>query len=230
MHEHTSQGSLGNRCLRHLGPTLFERLRPYLLLREFFVHERPLAGQTVFPLTATFALRDPESHGELVHAGEPEEALGEWCLHGVGPSELVVRTAGTALVLLTNAASCYGGFTEELTYVRHRTVERALRWQLLVNRLTLRERVAAYLLTFGTDEVALTQQAIADALNHRREGVTETVGQLVHEGYLAHGRGRLTLLDRARLETLVALAGTSQPARRRPAHDRYSARLSPVNP
>jgi CRP-like cAMP-binding protein len=75
---------------------------------------------------------------------------------------------------------------------RHHSVEQQLcRWLLLsLDRLS-------------TDELTMTQELIANMLGVRREGVTEAAGALQRAGLIRYSRGRITVLDRQRLEQQV---------------------------
>jgi CRP-like cAMP-binding protein len=72
---------------------------------------------------------------------------------------------------------------------RHHSVDRQLcRWLLLsLDRLS-------------SNELVMTQELIANMLGVRREGVTEAAGKLQDAGLIRYRRGRITVLDRARLE------------------------------
>ena len=72
---------------------------------------------------------------------------------------------------------------------RHHSVDQQLcRWLLLsLDRL-------------GSNELSMTQELIANMLGVRREGVTEAAGKLQAAGLIRYGRGRITVLDRPRLE------------------------------
>ncbi len=72
---------------------------------------------------------------------------------------------------------------------RHHSVEQQLcRWLLLsLDRLS-------------TYELTMTQELIANMLGVRREGVTEAAGKLQRAGVIRYTRGRITVLDRERLE------------------------------
>jgi len=74
---------------------------------------------------------------------------------------------------------------------RHHTVDQQLcRWLLLsLDRLN------------GT-ELSMTQELIANMLGVRREGVTGAARQLQALGVIRYSRGRITLLDREKLEGL----------------------------
>jgi CRP-like cAMP-binding protein len=75
---------------------------------------------------------------------------------------------------------------------RHHAVEQQLcRWLLLsLDRLP-------------TNELTMTQALIANMLGVRREGVTEAAGKLQAEGLITYSRGKITVLDRPKLETRV---------------------------
>jgi hypothetical protein len=49
----------------------------------------------------------------------------------------------------------------------------------------------------------MTQDLIANMLGVRREGVTASAGKLQEEGIIRYSRGRITILDRAKLEKRV---------------------------
>jgi len=52
----------------------------------------------------------------------------------------------------------------------------------------------------------MTQDLIANMLGVRREGVTASAGKLQEEGTIRYSRGRITILDRAKLESAYASA------------------------
>jgi len=72
---------------------------------------------------------------------------------------------------------------------RHHSVDQQLcRWLLLsLDRL-------------ASNELAMTQELIANMLGVRREGVTEAAGKLQTTGVIRYSRGHITVLDRPRLE------------------------------
>lgn len=72
---------------------------------------------------------------------------------------------------------------------RHHSVEQQLcRWLLLtLDRLP-------------TNELTMTQELIASMLGVRREGITETAGNLQRAGLISYRRGHITVLDRSGLE------------------------------
>ncbi len=74
---------------------------------------------------------------------------------------------------------------------RHHSIDQQLcRWLLLsLDRLLV-------------NELNMTQELIANMLGVRREGVTEAAGKLQKRGVIDYNRGRITVLDRPRLEQL----------------------------
>lgn len=74
---------------------------------------------------------------------------------------------------------------------RHHTIDQQLcRWLLLsLDRLP-------------SNHLSMTQELIANMLGVRREGVTEAAGKLQKLGVIEYSRGRITVLDRPRLEGL----------------------------
>lgn len=72
---------------------------------------------------------------------------------------------------------------------RHHSLDQQLcRWLLLsLDRLQ-------------SEELAMTQELIANMLGVRREGVTEAAGHLQRAGLIRYQRGHITVLDRAKLE------------------------------
>jgi CRP-like cAMP-binding protein len=70
----------------------------------------------------------------------------------------------------------------------HSIDERMCRWLLMCH-----DRV-------GGDEIALTQEFLAQMLGVRRPSVTVVAGMLQKAGLIRYSRGRITVLDRAGLE------------------------------
>ena len=75
---------------------------------------------------------------------------------------------------------------------RHHAVDKQLcRWLLLsLDRLP-------------GNELTMTQELIANMLGVRREGVTAAAGKLQDAGIIQYQRGRVTVIDRAKLESRV---------------------------
>jgi CRP-like cAMP-binding protein len=95
---------------------------------------------------------------------------------------LLLRYTQALITQMTQTAVCN----------RHHAVDQQLcRWLLLsLDRLE-------------TNELVMTQELIANMLGVRREGVTAAAGELQDEGLIEYRRGRIKVLDRARLEKRV---------------------------
>lgn len=74
---------------------------------------------------------------------------------------------------------------------RHHSIDQQLcRWLLLsLDRLS-------------DNKLTMTQELIANMLGVRREGVTDAAGKLQKQGVIKYHRGRITVLDRPKLERL----------------------------
>jgi CRP-like cAMP-binding protein len=74
---------------------------------------------------------------------------------------------------------------------RHHSVDQQLcRWLLLsLDRL-------------ASNKLTMTQELIANMLGVRREGVTDAAGKLQKLGVIQYSRGKITVLNRSRLEVL----------------------------
>jgi diguanylate cyclase (GGDEF)-like protein len=92
---------------------------------------------------------------------------------------LLLRYTQTLLTQMSQTAVCN----------RHHSVDQQLcRWLLMsLDRLP-------------SNELAMTQELIANMLGVRREGVTEAAGKLQAKGLIRYRRGHITVLDRPKLE------------------------------
>jgi CRP-like cAMP-binding protein len=92
---------------------------------------------------------------------------------------LLLRYTQALLTQMAQTAACN----------RHHSVDQQLcRWLLLsLDRLP-------------ANTLVMTQELIANMLGVRREGVTEAAGKLQSQGLIEYSRGRITVLDRPRLE------------------------------
>jgi CRP-like cAMP-binding protein len=92
-------------------------------------------------------------------------------------------------VLLLYTQALITQMTQTAVCNRHHLLEQQLcRWLLLsLDRLP-------------SNQVVMTQQLIANMLGVRREGVTEAAGRLQADGLINYSRGRINVLDRAKLE------------------------------
>ena len=69
---------------------------------------------------------------------------------------------------------------------------------------TIQQRLARWLLTIndycGGREILMVQKSIAEMLGARRVGISEAAGELQSENLISYRRGRIKVLDKARLE------------------------------
>jgi CRP-like cAMP-binding protein len=117
------------------------------------------------------------------HAYRLEGQLLKDAFFRAGPMQLLLlRYTQALLTQMAQTAVCN----------RHHTVDQQLcRWLLLsLDRLS-------------SNELAMTQELIANMLGVRREGVTEAAGNLQRAGLIHYSRGRITVLDRPGLEARV---------------------------
>ena len=126
------------------------------------------------------------------------------------PSRAVVQSAGQAfrlqgqrlkdefhrhgemlLLMLRYTQSLITQMAQTAVCNRHHAIEQQLcRWLLLsLDRLP-------------SNKLTMTQELIANMLGVRREGVTEAAGNLQTKGVIEYARGRITVLDRKKLEQL----------------------------
>ena len=126
------------------------------------------------------------------------------------PSRAIVQSAGTAYRLpgqklkdefhrhsemhnlfLLYTQSLITQMAQTAVCNRHHSIDQQLcRWLLLsLDRLP-------------SNRLTMTQELIANMLGVRREGVTEAAGKLQDLGVIKYNRGRITVLDRPKLEKL----------------------------
>ena len=99
------------------------------------------------------------------------------------------RSPQTYRLLLNTCQATMAQISRSALCNRHHSVSEQLsRWLLLAH-----DRIDG-------DELAVTQQTIANMLGVRREGVTEAAGNLQEAGLIRQRRGRITVLDRDGLE------------------------------
>jgi CRP-like cAMP-binding protein len=93
--------------------------------------------------------------------------------------DIVQRYTQAFIIQIAQAAACNR---------LHHTEGRLARWLLMCQDRSI------------SDELALTHEFIASMLGIRRAGVTETACALQHAGLIKYKRGRITVIDRARLQ------------------------------
>ncbi len=216
----TGQSPQQNRLIGALPAAESERLLPHLepvslnlgrALYESGSHQ----GYVYFPTNSIVSLlyvMEDGSSAEIAVVGN-EGAVGIALFMGgeSTPSRAVVQSAGHCYRLGAGALKNEFGRSGELQHLllrytqalitqmaqtavcnRHHSLEQQLcRWLLLsLDRLP-------------SNELTMTQELIANMLGVRREGVTEAAGHLQAAGLIHYSRGRISVLDRPKLEARV---------------------------
>jgi CRP-like cAMP-binding protein len=130
--------------------------------------------------------------GETTHSRAVVlRAGGAYRLSGAFLKAEFARHGQMLEVLLRYTQSLITQMAQTAVCNRHHSVDQQLcRWLLVsLDRL-------------DSNELRMTQELIANMLGVRREGVTEAAGRLQGEGVIRYARGKITVLDRARLERL----------------------------
>jgi CRP-like cAMP-binding protein len=208
-----------NHLLNALSPAARERLYPHLELVEMplgkvLYESGDVLRHVYFPTDSIVSLLYVMQDG----ASAEIAVVGNGGLIGVAlfmggettPSRAVVQSAGYAyrlvaqrlkdefhrdgemqILLLRYTQALITQMAQTAVCNRHHSVDQQLcRWLLLsLDRLS-------------SNELTMTQELIANMLGVRREGVTESAGKLQKLGVIHYNRGKITVLDRLKLEQL----------------------------
>ena len=212
-----SQGRHCNHLLDALPESDYERLASHLelvpmplgaVLYEPGIRMRHVYFPTTSIVSLLYVMEDGAS-AEIAIVGN-EGMLGISLFMGgeTTPSRAVVQSAGHGFrleasilkeefgrfgrmmhLLLRYTQALITQMAQTAVCNRHHSVDQQLcRWLLLsLDRLS-------------SNEVSMTQELIANMLGVRREGVTEAAGKLQDAGLIRYSRGKITVLDRPRLE------------------------------
>ncbi len=209
-----------NHLLAALPAAEFDRLLPHLELvpmplSEALYESGGRLNHVYFPTTSIVSLlyvMEDGASAEIAVVGN-EGLLGIALFMGgeTTPSRAVVQSAGFGYrlkaailklefnrggavmhLLLRYTQALITQMAQTAVCNRHHSVEQQLcRWLLLsLDRLP-------------GNELSMTQELIANMLGVRREGVTEAAGKLQRDGLIRYTRGRITVLDRPKLEKAV---------------------------
>lgn len=210
---------LQNHLLAALPAVVQERLFPHLELQQLplgkVLYESGDAMRNVFfPTDAIISLLYVMENG----ASAEISVVGNEGLIGVAvfmggestPSRAIVQSAGSVYrlsgqrikdefnrhgemlqLMLRYTQALITQMAQTAVCNRHHSIDQQLcRWLLLsLDRLP-------------SNHLTMTQELIANMLGVRREGVTEAAGKLQKQGVIEYSRGRITVLDRAKLEEL----------------------------
>ncbi|MDO8990420.1 MAG: Crp/Fnr family transcriptional regulator [Sideroxyarcus sp.] len=207
-----------NHLLASIPVEIFARLAPHLEpvdmpLGEVVYESGGKLHHVYFPTTAIVSLHYVMENGASAEiAGVGNEGVVGISLFMGGdttPSRATVQTAGCGFrlkerlmmeefnragpmmrLMLRYTQALITQMSQTAVCNRHHSMEQQMcRWLLLtLDRLP-------------TQDLIMTQELIASMLGVRREGITETAGELQRAGLIRYRRGHITVLDRAGLET-----------------------------
>ena len=208
-----------NHLLNALLPAAWERLYPHLELVEMplgkALYESGDVLRHVYFLTDSivsllYVMQDGASAEIAVVGNEGLIGISLFMGGETTPSRAIVQSAGHAyrligqrlkdefhrngemqILLLRYTQALLTQMAQTAVCNRHHSVDQQLcRWLLLsLDRLS-------------SNELTMTQELIANMLGVRREGVTEAAGKLQKLGVIHYSRGKITILDRPKLEQL----------------------------
>jgi CRP-like cAMP-binding protein len=210
----------GNRLLAALPEESYQALlpavEPVLLPLGMALYESGgVQGYVYFPTSSIvsllYVLEDGSSAEIAVTGSEGLVGIALFMGGETTPSRAVVQSAGRGYrikaavlkrkferggalqyLLLRFTQALITQMTQTAVCNRHHAVDQQLcRWLLLsLDRLP-------------ANELVMTQELIANMLGVRREGVTEAAGKLQAAGLIEYSRGKISVLDRRRLEERV---------------------------
>jgi CRP-like cAMP-binding protein len=206
-----------NQLLAALSPEARERIYPQLQLVEMplgkvLYESGDVMRHVYFPtdsiVSLLYVMEDGDSAEISVVGNEGVIGISLFMGGETTPSRAVVQSAGHAyqlighklkdefhrnggmqILLLRYTQALITQMAQTAVCNRHHTVDQQLcRWLLLsLDRL-------------ASNELTMTQELIANMLGVRREGVTEAAGKLQKLGVIRYQRGKITVLDRPKLE------------------------------
>jgi len=209
-----------NQLLAKLPPEDYERLRPNLdptpLPLGTVIYESGGRQEYVyFPTDSIVSLLQVMQDGtsaEIAVVGN--EGIVGFALFMGGqssPSRGVVQNAGQAHRLKASNLKAEferGGALQHILLRYTQALITQMSQTAVCNRLhSVEQQLCRWLLLsldrLPSNELIMTQALIANMLGVRRAGVTEAAGKLQADGLITYSRGRITVLDRPRLEKRV---------------------------
>jgi CRP-like cAMP-binding protein len=206
-----------NRLLGALPPGDYERIAAHLELVPLklatVLYEPGVKLRYVyFPTTAIVSLlyvMEDGSSAEIAIVGN-EGILGISLFMGgeTTPSRAVVQSAGYGYrlkaQLLKDEFGRFGPFLHLLLRYTQALITQMAQTAVCNRHHSVDQQLCRWLLLsldrLPSTELSMTQELIANMLGVRREGVTEAAGKLQRAGLIQYRRGKITVLDRPRLE------------------------------
>jgi CRP-like cAMP-binding protein len=165
-----------------------------------------------FPTTAIVSLlyvMEDGASAEIAIVGN-EGILGIALFMGgeTTPSRAVVQSAGCAYrlkaQLLKDEFGRFGPFLRLLLRYTQALITQMAQTAVCNRHHSVDQQLCRWLLLsldrLSSSELSMTQELIANMLGVRREGVTEAAGKLQLAGLIQYRRGKITVLNRPRLE------------------------------
>ncbi|WP_121968293.1 Crp/Fnr family transcriptional regulator [Leptolyngbya sp. BC1307] len=210
-------GLFQNQLLADLSEEAYQRLRPDLKLQHMRLGKvlyeplEPIA-KAYFPVTALLSwisLLEDGTLTEIALVGN-EGMTGLPIIWGGSstPNSAIVQFPGDVMILEAEPLLEEFNRGDELNKLVFRYMQ-AIFTQVAQNAMcnrqhTTEERLARWLLSVQDsvqqDELTLTHEFVAKMLGIRRSSVTVSAGILQQAGMIRYTRGRLSILDRPRLE------------------------------
>ncbi len=214
---HSNEATIRNKILSLLPPgeldTVLDRTEMVTVQAKEIVYEReePITFAH-FPEDCVISLVTELEDGDQVEAMTVgnDGFTGLAVFHGLSSSRLKAfgQISGNARRIAAEdfrklAAECAG--LNRLLHRYSQFVFETVSQSAACNRLhVIEQRCARWLLMsqdrVGRDRFDLTQEFLAEMLGVRRPGVTVAMGNLEKAALIAHGRGNITVVDRAGLE------------------------------
>jgi len=209
-----------NRLLNSLPEPEYQRLLPRLEEVSFSLGEvvYEFGGQldyVYFPTNSIVSLLYTMENGTSAEMGLTgnEGVVGIALFMGGGtmPNRAVVQSAGGALRMKARVLQdefALGGKFQQMLLRYTQALITQISQTAVCNRLhAVEQQLCRWLLLshdrVNGDELLMTQELIADMLGVRREGVTVAAGHLQDAGAISYVRGRITILDRHKLEEIA---------------------------
>ena len=209
-----------NHLLAALAAEDYERLLPDLELVPLplgwaLYESGTEQGYVYFPTTGIvsllYVLEDGFSAETAVVGHEGVVGMAPFMGGETTPSRAVVQSAGYAYRLigrLLKEEFDRGGALQHLLLRYTQALITQMAQTAVCNRHhSLEQQLCRWLLLsldrLPSNELTMTQELIANMLGVRREGVTEAAGHLQAAGLIHYSRGKITVLDRAKLEARV---------------------------
>lgn len=212
--------SLRNQILAMTPAPAYQRFRPHLqpvslkfkqVLYEYMA-EIDYVYFPVHGITSTLTIMQDGSAIEVATVGR-EGIVGLTALFGtsISPNKVIVQVAGDGFRMRADAFRAEAernGPLRRLVLLYHTAFLTQISQTVACNGLhSVRQRCCRWLLMthdrVQTTELGLTHEFLAVMLGVRRPSVSEVLGSLQKRGIIRSSRGKITILDRARLEAVA---------------------------